>query len=186
MKLWNKLATLGLFGVLGASSPLLGQDLTTTNSETWWDQSPLYHAREFSFDGFGLGAVGQDTLDHFTGERFVHHARLGAGAGANFFPIRYFGFGGEVFSESIHHSFINSVAGDLIGRLPIAHTGLAPYGFMGGGREFEPLLQWEGHLGAGLEFRFCPHFSVFVDGRYVFAETSQNYGLGRAGLRLSF
>jgi hypothetical protein len=186
MKSRNKLAIVGLLWVVGTSFPLLGQDMTATNSESWWDRSPLYHDQELSLDGFGLGTVGQHTLDRFTGERFVHHVRLGVGAGANFFFMRYFGVGAEASSESTHHSFINDVAGNLIFRVPVADTGLAPYGFVGGGKEFEPFIQWEGHLGAGLEFRFCPHFSVFIDGRYVFAQTSQNYGMGRAGLRVTF
>ena len=130
--------------------------------------------------------MGQDTLDHFTGERFVHHVRLGAGAGGNYFFTRYFGLGVEAYSESTHFSFFNDVLGDLTLRIPIGDTCFAPYGFMGGGREFEPFLQWEGHVGAGVEFRVWRHFSLFADGRYVFAETSQNYGLGRAGFRLSF
>jgi hypothetical protein len=185
-KLKSKHAMLGFFCILGTSTALLGQELVSTNSESFWDRSPLYRAQELSLGLFGSGALGQDTLDHLTGERFAHHLRLGAGADADFFLTRYLGVGVEAWSESTHHSFVNDVSGDLIARIPIDHTCIAPYGFLGGGREFEPVLQWDGYLGAGVEFRFCRHFSFFVDGRYVFAQTSQNYGLGRAGLRLSF
>jgi hypothetical protein len=186
MKLLKRPFIVALLGAMGAATTLMGQDATSTNSGSFWDRPPLYRSQELSLDLSGTGAVGQNTLDRLTGERLVHHVRLGAGVGGNFFLTRYFGVGVEASSESTHHSFVNNVAGDLIVRIPVGDTFFAPYGFAGGGREFESFLQWEGHLGAGMEFRLYRHFSLFVDGRYVFAETSQNYGLARAGLRFSF
>jgi hypothetical protein len=40
--------------------------------------------------------------------------------------------------------------------------------------------------GAGVELRLVPHFSIFVDARYLAAVKSADYGVGRAGVRLSF
>ncbi len=177
-------AVIGLIA-LGASASVMAQDMTATNVPPS-DWKPLYHGNELSLDLFGMGTVGQYTLDHLTGDRFVHHVRLGAGAGGNYFINRYFGVGVEAFSESTHHSTVDDLEGDLIGRFPIPNTCIAPYGFLGGGREWEPWLQWEGHVGVGVEFRVVRHFSVFVDGRYAFTEYSPNYGMGRAGIRLSF
>jgi hypothetical protein len=189
MKSWNKQTILGLVLVLGSSMAALGQaELTSTNapSDSFWDRPPLYRSQEFSLDLFGTGAVGQNTLNHLTGERFVHHVRLGLGAGGNYFFTRYLGLGVEADSESTHHSFVNDVSGDFIFRFPIGDTIFAPYAFAGGGREFVPFVQWEGHAGAGVEFRVWRHFSFFIDGRYIVEQTSQNYGMGRLGVRLSF
>ena len=75
---------------------------------------------------------------------------------------------------------------NLIARLPILDTGVAPYIFGGGGYQFDEVAQKFAQGGAGLEFRFARHVGFFVDARYVFADRTQNYGLGRAGLRLNF
>jgi hypothetical protein len=187
MKSSQRNALVGLILALGTSTTVFGQDMSASDSSSsFWNQPGLYHAEEFSLGMYGLGATGQDTFEPFHSARMPHDLRLGAGADGEFFITRYFGVGVEGYSETTHHSFVNDVLGDLIGRFPIGDTGWAPYGFLGGGREFEPFIQWEGHLGAGLEFRFCKHFGIFADGRYVFAQTSQNYGLARAGIRLSF
>jgi len=65
-------------------------------------------------------------------------------------------------------------------------TGVAPYVFGGGGRQFDPVTQWTWDAGAGLEWRFAPHVGVFVDGRYVFADKTKDFGLGRLGFRFGF
>jgi hypothetical protein len=186
MKSWIPHLVISLGCILGSSQAVLGADVETTNSDSYWNSLPFYHSQEVSLDLFGTASVSQPALDHLTGDRFYRHVRLGAGAGVNYFFTRYFGIGADAYSESTAHSFVDAVAGSLIGRLPIGDTGLAPYGFAGGGRQFDDILQWEGHIGAGLEYRFMRHFSAFVDARYVFAEHSRDYGLGRAGLRFSF
>ena len=53
-------------------------------------------------------------------------------------------------------------------------------------RQFDPSELWFGDAGAGIEFRFTPQVGVFADGRYVFTESSPNYGLFRAGVRFAF
>ena len=82
--------------------------------------------------------------------------------------------------------FIDSASGNLIARLPIGNTGLAPYIFGGGGYEFDTVHQGFGQVGGGLEFRFMEHAGVFIDARYVIADKTDNYGVGRAGLRINF
>ena len=96
------------------------------------------------------------------------------------------GIEAEGFSESTHHSFVNDVGGNLMLRFPIGRTGLAPYVFGGGGHEFEPTDATYGDGGAGVEFRFCPHFGIFGDGRFVATDTKSNFGMGRLGLKFSF
>lgn len=146
----------------------------------------FYREHEISFDAFVSGAIGQQTIDRLTGARIRHDGRLGAGLGANVFFCRYIGVGADAYSENTTHAFVDNVSGNLIFRLPIADTGLAPYVFGGGGYQFDPLHQSFGQAGAGLEFRFLRHAGLFVDGRYVMAEHTDNYGVARGGLRINF
>jgi hypothetical protein len=37
-----------------------------------------------------------------------------------------------------------------------------------------------------MEFRFTPNIGLFADARYVLPDRTKYYGVGRAGLRLSF
>jgi hypothetical protein len=149
-------------------------------------QDDKYRANELSVDLFGSASIGQQTINHFTGERISHDARLGAGGGLNYFFCRNIGIGGEAYTENAHHNFIDTASGSLIGRFPLGKSGVAPYVFGGGGRQFDPIYLWYLHAGAGLEVRFTPHVGAFVDARYVFTDGTKNYGLGRAGLRIAF
>lgn len=76
--------------------------------------------------------------------------------------------------------------GNVFLRLPIYNTGLAPYIFGGGGYQFQEVRQSLEQTGGGLEFRFCKNLGIFVDGRWVFADHTDDYALARAGLRISF
>jgi hypothetical protein len=191
MKTWQKLTVMGLVALMGSSTSILAQTATATtpppnNQPSPQDTDLLYHAQEWSVDLFGIGTVGEHTLEHFTDHNIRHDGRLGLGVGANYFPFRYFGFGVDAYSEGTAGWVVQDVSGNLIGRLPIGNSPFAPYAFAGGGRQFEGWRQWEGHLGVGLEIRFVQHVSFFLDARYVLAQNSPNYGLGRAGFRFSF
>jgi len=189
----------GGIGILTAFSRVNAQDattnieqntpiattITTTNVE-YIAMPHLYRAQELSFDFFGTGTLGEQTIDHVSGDRIRHNGRLGAGIGANYFFCRYVGIGGDAYSEGTSHSFVYSTSGNLILRLPIGETGLAPYIFGGGGYQFDGVEQGFGQGGAGLEFRFTRNVGIFADARYVDADRSENYGVGRAGLRISF
>ncbi|HEX9048497.1 MAG TPA: hypothetical protein VF988_15825 [Verrucomicrobiae bacterium] len=145
----------------------------------------FYRDMEFSVDGFAVGTAGEEALEHSF--RYLrHHGFYGAGAGANFFFCRYLGIGGEFYTENVPGPFIASTSGNLIARLPIRGTPISPYIFGGGGHSFDGVQQSFGQVGGGLEVRFMRHFGVFVDARYVFAGQTDNYAVGRAGLRLSF
>ena len=145
-----------------------------------------YRANELSLDAFGSASIGQTTINHLSGERISHDARLGIGGGLNYFLTRNIGIGGEAYTENAHHNFIDNVSGSLIGRFPLGNSGVAPYVFGGGGRQLDPIYLWYLHAGAGLEYRFTPHVGAFLDARYVFTDGTRNYGLGRAGLRFAF
>jgi len=145
-----------------------------------------YRANELSLEAFGGATLGEHTINHLSGDRVLRNGRLGAGAGLNYFITRYVGIEGEAFTENTAHNFVDSVSGSLVLRLPLGQSGLAPYAFGGGGRQFDPLYEWFGHAGAGLEYRFTPHIGLFADARYVLTQRTRDYGLGRFGLRFIF
>jgi outer membrane protein W len=146
----------------------------------------FYRASEFSIDAFGTGSIGQQTINNLSGSRISSDVRLGAGIGMNYFFTRNLGVGGDVYSESLSGSFIDSAALNITGRFPIGSSGLAPYIFGGGGHQFDRIEQWYAHLGAGVEIRFHSNWGIFIDARYVLADKSANYGVGRVGVRYSF
>jgi len=179
-----------LIGTAGVVFPTFAQDATNSGMQksSTPDEVELspYRANEFSVDGFASGSIGQRYIDHLSGRTLRHDARFGAGVGANFFFTRYLGIGGDAYSENVKGPFIDSASGNLIGRLPIGNTGFAPYIFGGAGHQFDQIQQTFGQAGAGLEFRKTHHVGFFVDARWVFPDKSDNYGLARGGLRLSF
>jgi hypothetical protein len=148
--------------------------------------SDLYRAKEFSVDFFGTGSVGQQTINNISGARVSDDVRLGAGVGLNYFLTRHLGFGGDLYSESLSGSLIDSTSVNVIGRLPIGSSGLAPYIFGGGGHQFDRIAQWFAQFGAGVEVRFHRNWGLFFDARYVIADRSDNYGVGRVGVRMGF
>jgi hypothetical protein len=195
MKKWRQHMTVAIFGTFSLVYCANAQDSTTTTTtstqQTTTQQkttsdSYFYRAQELSVDVFGSGSLGEQTINNISGNKVEHNGRLGAGAGLNYFFSRYVGIGGDAYTENTAHNFIDSASGNLIGRLPIGDTGVAPYIFGGGGHQFDEVEQTFGQAGAGIEFRFAQHVGFFVDARYVFADKTQNYGVGRAGLRVNF
>jgi hypothetical protein len=147
---------------------------------------PIFRASEFSLDLFGSGSVGQETLNHISGEKVRDDGRLGAGVGGNFFFNRFFGLSGDAYTENTGHSFVDDASGSIVFRIPIEPIHLAPYVFAGGGYQFDPIEQAFLHAGAGLEYRFLRNAGIFVDARYVATEDSKDFGLGRLGFRFVF
>ncbi|HEY1790282.1 MAG TPA: hypothetical protein VGJ73_19205 [Verrucomicrobiae bacterium] len=154
-------------------------------SEDHWDHyGHLYHAQEVSVDMYGVGLL--HSSDFNNGVRARHDLKFGGGAGLNLFFTRFLGIGGDFTAISFHHSFVDTTTGNLIFRIPIANTGIAPYIFGGAGYQFQGIDQVIGGGGVGIEFRLVPHFSFFVDARYLAAQKTEDFGMGRAGVRLSF
>ena len=106
--------------------------------------------------------------------------------GLNAFFCRFIGIGGDVYTENTAHDLVDNASGNLIVRIPIDPIHLAPYVYGGGGYKFDPVHTSFGQFGGGLELRLVPNFSVFVDARYVLADRIADYGVGRAGIRISF
>lgn len=185
MAVFTGLVAMNLNTARADDSPTVTTTDSSSNSEM--EHSPYYHANEFSVDLFGMGAVSQTTIDHLSTSRVRHQSVVGEGVGVNYFFCRYIGISGDTYSHDWYHDrFLDSAEGNLVLRLPISHTGLAPYIFGGAGHQFKGVQQTIEDAGGGLEFRFLRHLGVFVDARYVFAEQTRDYGVGRAGLRLNF
>lgn len=177
-------------GIIASFAPLAGAQTTDTTSSSYLDRSnlegPLFRSQELNVDIYGSGALGEQTLEHLTPGQFRHHSLWGGGAGLTAFFCRYVGVGGEFDADARSHQFVDSASGNVYLRYPIMNIGLAPYIFGGGGYQFEEVRQAFGQGGAGVEYRFCRHMGVFVDGRWIFADETSDYALARAGLRFSF
>lgn len=156
------------------------------DTDTMNNNGGLYRCQELSFDLFGSLALSRQTIDHISTQRINHNASLGVGGGINYFFTRYVGVGAEAFSDNTTGSFVDSSSGNVFLRYPIGESGIAPYIYGGGGYDFENIRQGFGQAGTGIEFRLCQHLGFFVDARYVFAEHSRDYGVGRAGFRYAF
>jgi hypothetical protein len=181
----NKMLVGGTILMLAATSAL-GQDNPANNQGPHYDQGNLYRASELSVDGFGTASLGKYTLDHPSNARVRHNARLGAGAGINYFITQNIGIGAEAYSENTSGTFIDSASANLILRLPLGQSGFAPYAFGGGGRNFDTLKLWFAQAGAGIEYRFTPHVGVFIDACGVLPNEAKYYGVARLGMRFAF
>jgi hypothetical protein len=146
----------------------------------------LFHPNEFTLDLFGSVSIGQETIDHISGNRIEDDGRLGAGLGGNYFFNRFLGIGADAYTENAGHSFVDNTSGNLILRFPFDRVHLAPYAYGGAGYQFDPEGLWFGQAGGGLEVRFTKTVGIFTDIRYVFTDGTQNFGVGRLGLRLGF
>ena len=146
----------------------------------------VFRANEFSIDVFGSGSVGEEVLSHLSRERVQDDGRLGWGLGVNYFFNRNFGLAAEGYTENAGHSFVDNASGSIVFRFPFESARLAPYLFVGGGYQFDPIEQAFAHGGVGLEYRFIKNAGLFIDARYVLTEDSNDFGLGRLGFRFSF
>ena len=146
----------------------------------------VFLPHETTLDLFGSVSVGQETIDNLSRERVEDNGRLGAGLGLNHFVGRHVGVGVDAYTENTQHSFVDNTSANLIIRFPFDAVRLAPYAFGGAGYQFDPSGLWFGQAGGGLDFRFSKKLGLFVDARYVFTDGTQNFGVGRLGLRFGF
>jgi len=204
MKTWKYISTVAVIGTVMLGCSVYGQDTTTTvtppGTTTTVVQTepppstvvvsnytePFYRDHEFSVDGFGTLSLGEQFINNISATKVRRNGRLGAGAGVNLFFAKNVGIGADAWSEDTRGKFVDNVSGNLIVRFPIGTSALAPYVFGGGGYQFEPVSQAFGQFGAGFEVRFSPNVGIFVDARYLVTRRTDDFGLGRAGLRFSF
>jgi hypothetical protein len=200
MKITKHLIASAIVGSLGMTNYVNAQDSTTTTTAPTTAPSPtvtrdnnsidypsLYRCQELDLDLFGSATLGKETLEHISGDRLKHRTLYGGGGGLTYFFCKYVGVGGEYDAETREGGgFFDSADGNVFLRIPILQTGLAPYIFGGGGYQFQDIRQDFGQAGGGLEFRFCRHYGIFVDGRYVIADKTENYAEARVGFRIAF
>jgi len=172
---------------VAATPPALSTDNENNNTEDMQEhQHGLYHCNELSLDAFGTASLGRYTIEHLSNSRVRHNTEVGAGVGINYFITRNLGIGADMYSENIGGPFIDSGEANLILRLPLGHSGFAPYIFGGGGDQFDMAKTWFGQAGIGLEYRFARHMGLFVDARGVLPDETKCYGVSRLGLRFVF
>ena len=140
-------------------------------------------------DGDDPFAAPDATLDMFgtwaDRDRFGNDdENFGGGLGFSVYFCRYFGIMADSYIEEWRVPY--RANGSAVLRLPLGRSGLAPYGFGGGGRQWKFVPQWTAHAGGGLELKLNPYTGLFGDWRRVFPETTDDYHLVRAGLRVGF
>ena len=207
-----KTLTIGLVSAALASASFAGDYVQQSSNVQVAVPPPsglsLYNAGEWQIDLFGAYAWADSGSRRLLGEDDV----FGGGLGINYFITRNFGIGAEGSLFDTEGDILGTTNLNVILRFPIAETGLAPYLFGGAGVTFnaddldsddfsdaEDRLEdnddprdsddviFIAHAGAGIEYRFTPHFSVFGDARYTWAERDDSdFGLARAGVRFAF
>lgn len=178
----NKLSLIGGLFLLLAASSASAQE----NSNLRYESGDPYRAKEFSLDAFGTASLGKYTIDHLSGARIRHDARLGAGLGMTYFVTRNLGFGADAYSENTTGVLVDSASASVIGRFPLGESGFSPYAFGGGGRQFDVARLWFAQVGAGIEYRFTSRIGAFLDARWVLPEHTKYFGVARLGLRCAF
>ncbi|MDB6017634.1 MAG: hypothetical protein JWR19_2123 [Pedosphaera sp.] len=207
-------ATLLLANAARAQSPAYGTTTTTTattdgttpktyiwnDPKEWWGETvtwetdiknkPLFNANELNVDLFGTFLASERRFKSFPNTN-IRHGHWGGGVGMNYFFTRDLGIGADTSFQTGASDFVDHVGGNIIARIPIEVLRTAPYVFAGGGRKFDPIDQWFGDVGAGLEFRFNRNLGVFGDARYIWldkilANGTRDQALLRAGVRVAF
>jgi hypothetical protein len=181
----NKMYIGGTILLLAATSALGAENLNTEQIPPP-DRVDFYHANELSLDAFGMASLWESTVDHLSAARVQHQTQFGAGLGLNYFVTRNFGIGADAYAQDTTGVFVDSASVNLILRLPLGHSGFAPYAFGGGGRQFDLAKVWFGQIGAGMEYRFTRHVGAFVDARWVLPGETKSYGVARLGVRFAF
>jgi hypothetical protein len=171
---------------MGVSLLLLAATPAFSTESPPADPGEKYRAMETSLDIFGTGSISQETINHFNGFRYRDDVEGGGGVGLNHFFTRNLGIGAEAYSEDTNRHFVDSTSGSLIVRVPLGASGFAPYAYVGGGHQFDPIDLSFGQAGGGVEYRFTPQVGLFADARYVLTDGAKDHGLVRAGLRLAF
>jgi len=194
----SKLITLSAVLWLGASAAFADEPVTVVHVWNdpggWWNghfvyaTGPRYTANELSVDAFGSYLAGETKeFEEVIHHSIRHNGAWGGGVGVNYFFTEMLGIGGDLNIPDNGGNFIDSVSGNLIARFPIEPCGIAPYVFGGGGRGTgDPVWQWFGQAGVGIEYRFNPVTGVFSDARYIWNDKTPNALLIRAGLRFVF
>lgn len=166
-----------------------GPGAWTTDHFSYDTSKPLYNAQEVSLDLFASYINPEQRFNDLF-ETSIRNGFWGGGAGLNYFFTRELGIGADfnISSKPDDLNLVDQVTGNLIARLPLANSGVAPYLIGSGGRSMSPRYDWVYGGGVGLEMRFNPTTGIFSDARFLWSDrsTADNRLLIRAGVRLAF
>lgn len=168
-----------MFTLLFTAVLLPASNLTAETLAQRFEPQPAgnkFGAREFTLDIFGSWRV-PDNKDFGGG-------RLGLGVGANYFFNYYIGAGLDTGVEKF--DWPNHLNASVIFRYPIEKWSLAPYAFMGFGRQFHDTAQWTYHIAGGVDYRLNHSTGVFTDVGAIIPGTTRDSILWRLGVRLRF
>ncbi|HKQ38592.1 MAG TPA: hypothetical protein VJ063_10980 [Verrucomicrobiae bacterium] len=128
------------------------------------------------------------TLDLFgtwaNQNRHGNDDRFGGGLGVTAYFVRYVGIGADTWIDEWKAPYRANA--NLLLRVPIGQSGLAPYAIGGGGREWKYIPQWSLHAGGGLQLKLNQYTALFGDWRRVFPEDTPDFHLVRFGLNVGF
>jgi hypothetical protein len=166
---------------------------TTVNAQHIWNEPGGWLGDHFTADtGGGEYAAKELSLDSgitlYSDDRTVNgrvqHGQWGGGFGLNYFLDRNWGLGLDTNISDNGGSFFDYLSFNGLYRYPLGTSRAAPYGMFGFARQFDPIGEWSGHFGGGIEFRLNQITGIFFDARYAITDKSDNFGLFRLGLRL--
>ncbi len=166
------------------------------DSSGWWsghfsydNPAPKYASQELSLDLFASYINPEGEFGDLF-ETNIRRGFWGGGVGLNYFFTRIVGLGADfnISSKPDDLNLVDQVTGNLLVRLPIGNSGLAPYLIGSGGRAMSPRYDWVYGGGVGLEMRVNPTTGIFSDARFLWADesTADNRLLIRAGVRIAF
>ncbi|MEO6848827.1 MAG: hypothetical protein ABI443_13880 [Chthoniobacterales bacterium] len=175
----KKIALTSLFALAIAVLPAFAGTTVVDKKQVIVEPTCNFRDTEFQIDGFFAGVAARgNTL----------HSGVGGGTALNFFFAKYFGVGVEGLWYSNRGVAENIILGDAYLRYPICAWNIAPYITAGGGAGWAGNNGHSvgiGHWGAGVEWRFLPHWGVFGDYR-MFYGSANLANVFRAGVRFAF
>ena len=150
----------------------------------------LYRAGEFSLSVAGLVGARAGGLNALSA--WSRNAVPGVDMELKYFITRNFGLGLEGDWLNTRRTLFGSAL-NFYYRMPLSESSAwAPYflggigGLYGGGGG----AAFEGHLGAGVEYRLSQKIGLFTDGRYTWVDATRNtipqFGLIRFGVNFVF
>jgi len=162
----------------------------------WWtghftydNPAPKYASQELSLDMFASYINPEGRFGDLF-ETNIRRGFWGGGAGLNYFFTKMVGVGADfnISSKPDDLNLVDQVTGNVLVRLPLGNSGLAPYVMGSGGRAMSPSYDWLYGGGVGLEMRMNPTTGIFSDARFLWDDraTAGDRLLIRAGVRLAF
>jgi hypothetical protein len=189
--------TIGLIAACTLCGPRLKAQHAWEDPNAWMGnhfaydtKGPLYTSQEVSLDLFASYIHSEGNAGDLFETDIKHGGFWGGGAGVNYFFTPLFGLGADfnISSKPDDIDLVDQVTGNVLFRLPIGSSGVAPYLIGSGGRSLSPHDNWVYGGGLGMEFRFNPTTGIFSDGRFFWNDrsTADNRLLIRAGVRIAF